>query len=110
MRWAGGNGGGEVEEAGLAVHRQGQEAVAGKGERLDQFATEMMVVQGGSERGVDGKIELTGVTGRNLDALEFSVLKADEEGAVGAVVRGASDTSDIIPGCVSGGELVRRLE
>jgi len=41
---------------------------------------------------------LAGITGRNPDALEFSVLKANKERAVGAVILGAHETGDIIPG------------
>lgn len=34
---------------------------------------------------------------RNPDALEFSVLKANEERAIGATVLGAHEAGDIIP-------------
>jgi hypothetical protein len=37
-----------------------------------------MVIEGGTKRGVDRKVDLAGVTRRNPDALEFSVLKANE--------------------------------
>lgn len=105
----GGCGRGDVEKPGFAVARQGEEAVAGHGERFYQVA--IMVIEGGPEGGVDRKIELAGVTGRDPDALEFSVLKADEERAVGAAVLGAREAGDIIPGRISPGvELVRRLE
>jgi hypothetical protein len=54
---------------------------------------------------------LAGVTGRDPDALEFSVLVADEKGAVGATVLGARETGDIISrGISSVVELVRCLE
>jgi hypothetical protein len=70
-----------------------------------------MEIEGGSEGGVDRKIDLAGVTGRDPDALEFSVLKADEERAVGAAVLGAREAGDIIPGRISVGvQLVRCLE
>jgi hypothetical protein len=76
----GGNGGGDVEETGSAAGGEGQEAVAGRGEGFDQVA--VVVAEGGAEGGVDGEIDLTGDTGGEPDALEFSVLKADKEGAV----------------------------
>jgi hypothetical protein len=41
---------------------------------------------------------LAGVTGKNPDALEFSVLKANEEREIGATVLGAHETGNIIPG------------
>ena len=104
----GGCGRGDVEKAGFAVTRHG-EAVARHGERFYQVA--IMVIEGGLEGGVDRKIELARVTGRDPDALEFSVFKADEERAVGAAVLGAREAGDIIPGRISlGVQLVRRLE
>jgi len=96
----GGGGGGEVEEAGLAVGRQGEEAVAGHGERLDELAAAAVPVERRPEGGVDGNIDLTGITGREPDTLEFSELKADKEGAISAVVRGAREAGDIISGSV----------
>ena len=70
-----------------------------------------MVIEGGLEGGVDRKIELARVTGRDPDALEFSVSKADKERAVGAAVLGACEAGDIIPGRISlEVQLVRRLE
>jgi hypothetical protein len=53
---------------------------------------------------------LAGVTRGDPDALEFSVLKADEEGAVGAAVLGAREAGDIIPWRILAVELERRLE
>jgi hypothetical protein len=57
-----------------------------------------MVIEGGTKRGVDRKVDLAGVTGRKPDALEFSVLKANEECAIVSTVFGAHETGDIIPG------------
>ena len=109
----GGGGGwcgrGDVEKTGFAVGRQGEEAVAGDGEGFYEVA--IMEIEGGSEEGVDGKINLAGVAGREPDALEFAVLKADEERAVGAAVLGAREAGDVVPGRIAARvELVGGLE
>lgn len=57
-----------------------------------------MVIEGGTRRGVDRRVDLAGDTGRNPDALKISVLKADKERAIGATVLGAHETGDIVPG------------
>jgi hypothetical protein len=70
-----------------------------------------MEIEGGSEGGVDRKIDLAGVTGREPDALEFAVLEADKERAVGATILGARKAGDVVPGRISARvELVGRLE
>jgi hypothetical protein len=105
----GGCGRGDVEKTGFAIGRQGQEAVAGDGEGFYEVA--IMEIEKGSEGGIDRKIDLAGVTGRESDALEFAVLEADKERAVGAAVLGARKAGDVVPGCISARvELVGRLE
>jgi hypothetical protein len=113
----GGGRGGEVEKTGFAVRRHGEEDVAGDGEGLDQFAI-VTVERGAGWHGcvavvVDRKVDLTGVTGRDPEALEFSVFETDKECAVRAAIRDASEAGDITPGRVLKvlpAELVRRLE
>ena len=100
---------GNVERTGFAVGRQGQEAVARDGEGF--YEVTIMEIEGGSEGGVDRKINLAGVTGREPDALEFAVLEANEECAVGTAVLGARKTGDVIPRRISARvELVGCLE
>jgi hypothetical protein len=42
------------------------------------YEVAIMEIEGGSEGGVDRKIDLAGVTGREPDTLEFAVLEANE--------------------------------
>ena len=109
----GGGRGGQVEKTGFAVGRYGQQDVAGDGEGFDQFA--VVVGEGGAGRrggvAVDGKVDLTGVTGRDPEALEFSVFETEKKCAVCATIRDASEAGDITtPGRVLPAELVGCLE